>query len=103
MVRPLALVIAPLVLLAGGCSALLPKSEATTASSWQSYSEAQKAFDEGQQALKDGDWEAYGRAQQDLEDALKRAEEAQSKADGAGSGGTEEEGDQSTDEGSGSG
>ncbi|UUU28206.1 UPF0182 family membrane protein [Streptomyces sp. DSM 40750] len=69
----------------------------------QALEEAQKAFDEGQQALKDGDWEAYGRAQQDLEDALKRAEEAQSKADGAGSGGTEEEGDQSTDEGSGSG
>lgn len=30
---------------AGGCSSLLPKSEATTASSWQSYSEAQTAFD----------------------------------------------------------
>ncbi len=33
------------LLAAGGCSSLLPKSEATTASSWQSYSQAQNAFD----------------------------------------------------------
>ncbi|HZF89752.1 UPF0182 family protein [Streptomyces sp.] len=49
--------------------------------------DAQKAFDAGQEALQKGDWEAYGRAQQDLEDALKRAEEAQSRADRAGGGG----------------
>ncbi|MER5293827.1 UPF0182 family protein [Streptomyces pharetrae] len=49
--------------------------------------DAQEAFDAGQEALQKGDWEAYGRAQQDLEDALRRAEEAQSRADGAGGGG----------------
>ncbi|BBC33112.1 UPF0182 protein STRIP9103_06591 [Streptomyces graminofaciens] len=43
--------------------------------------DAQKAFGEGQQALKDGDWEAYGKAQDDLADALERAEEAQAKVD----------------------
>ncbi len=78
----------------------------------QALQDAQKAFDEGQKALKDGDWEAYGRAQQDLEDALKRAEDAQSKADGAGgTGGSEndDKGDQAdksdkdADKGSGSG
>ncbi|MFF8725064.1 UPF0182 family protein [Streptomyces sp. NPDC015171] len=47
----------------------------------QALKDAQKAFDTGQQALKDGpDWDAYAKAQQDLRDALKRAEEAQSKA-----------------------
>ncbi|MFI9151958.1 UPF0182 family protein [Streptomyces sp. NPDC053367] len=51
----------------------------------QALDDAQKAFDAGQEALKKGDWEAYGRAQKDLEDALQRAEEAQSKA-GSGSG-----------------
>ncbi|MFJ5264039.1 UPF0182 family protein [Streptomyces sp. NPDC088387] len=51
--------------------------------------DAQKAFDEGQEALKNGDWEAYGRAQADLEDALRRAEDAQSQpADGGGGGST---------------
>lgn len=70
----------------------------------QALEDAQKAFDEGQQALKDGDWEAYGRAQQDLEDALKRAEEAQSRTDDAGSGGgSEEESSQSGEESPGSG
>jgi uncharacterized membrane protein (UPF0182 family) len=49
-------------------------------------SDAQKAFEAGQEALQKGDWEAYGRAQQDLEDALKRAEEAQSQAEGTGGG-----------------
>ncbi|MFE1439265.1 UPF0182 family protein [Streptomyces sp. NPDC058739] len=48
----------------------------------QALNDAQKAFDEGQEALKNGDWEAYGKAQADLEAALKRAEEAQSKAGG---------------------
>lgn len=45
--------------------------------------DAQKAFDQGQEALKKGDWKAYGEAQKDLEDALKRAEDAQAKADKA--------------------
>lgn len=34
-----------LLLAACGCSSLLPNSEATTASSWQSYAQAQQAFD----------------------------------------------------------
>ncbi|KND27922.1 membrane protein [Streptomyces stelliscabiei] len=68
----------------------------------QALEEAQKAFDEGQQALKDGDWEAYGRAQQDLEDALKRAEDAQAKAGGTGGSGSADS-DKSGDGGSGSG
>ncbi|WP_406502282.1 UPF0182 family protein [Streptomyces sp. NBC_00500] len=58
----------------------------------QALNDAQKAFTEGQEALKKGDWQAYGVAQKDLEDALKRAEEAQSKADktsgSSGSGGS---------------
>ncbi len=50
--------------------------------------DAQKAFEDGQQALKDGDWEAYGKAQEDLEEALRRAEEAQSgESPGSGDGG----------------
>ncbi|WTP24990.1 UPF0182 family protein [Streptomyces sp. NBC_00203] len=58
----------------------------------QALNDAQKAFDQGQEALKKGDWKAYGVAQKDLEDALKRAEEAQAKADktsgSSGSGGS---------------
>ncbi|MFF7185485.1 UPF0182 family protein [Streptomyces sp. NPDC008222] len=45
----------------------------------QALQDAQKAYDAGQEALKKGDWGAYGQAQKDLQDALKRAEEAQSK------------------------
>ncbi len=49
----------------------------------QALEDAQKAFDAGQQALKDGpDWDAYAKAQKDLQDALKRAEDAQSKSRG---------------------
>ncbi|WP_306970597.1 UPF0182 family membrane protein [Streptomyces afghaniensis] len=55
----------------------------------QALEDAQKAFDAGQEALKDNDWEAYGRAQKDLEDALKRAEDAQSEAGRGGAGGGE--------------
>ncbi|MFF2850784.1 UPF0182 family protein [Streptomyces sp. NPDC058001] len=46
----------------------------------QALDDAQKAFDDGQAALKKGDWKAYGEAQQKLQDALKLADEAQSKA-----------------------
>ncbi len=49
----------------------------------QALNDAQKAFDAGQEALKkaDGpDWDAYAKAQQELRDALKRAQDAQSKA-----------------------
>ena len=52
----------------------------------EALDDAQKAFDDGQAALKKGDWEAYGKAQADLEDALQRAEDAQADADKAGSG-----------------
>ncbi|WP_344405591.1 UPF0182 family protein [Streptomyces longisporus] len=53
----------------------------------QALNDAQKAFDAGQEALKKGDWQAYGQAQKDLQDALKRAEDAQSKAGGTSGGG----------------
>lgn len=42
--------------------------------------DAQNAFDEGEQALKDRDWSKYGEAQDKLKDALKRAQEAEEKA-----------------------
>jgi uncharacterized membrane protein (UPF0182 family) len=53
----------------------------------QALQDAQKAFDAGQEALKKNDWEAYGKAQKDLEDALRRAEDAQSEASRAGGSG----------------
>jgi uncharacterized membrane protein (UPF0182 family) len=46
----------------------------------EALGDAQKAFTAGQDALKKGDWEAYGKAQKDLQDALKRAEDAQAAA-----------------------
>ncbi|MFE7972385.1 UPF0182 family protein [Streptomyces shenzhenensis] len=52
----------------------------------QALKDAQKAFDAGQEAMKDNDWAAYGKAQKDLQDALRRAEEAQAKADSASGG-----------------
>jgi uncharacterized membrane protein (UPF0182 family) len=45
----------------------------------QALEDAQKAYDAGQKALKDGDWTAYGQAQKDLADALKRAQAAENK------------------------
>lgn len=54
-----------------------PKSDDPTVQA--ALDDAQKAFEDGQQALKDGDWKAYGEAQKDLEEALQRAEDAQSK------------------------
>ncbi|MEU3089235.1 UPF0182 family membrane protein [Streptomyces massasporeus] len=53
----------------------------------QALEDAQKAFDAGQEALKKNDWEAYGKAQKDLEDALRRAEDAQSEASRTGGAG----------------
>ncbi|MFF0382392.1 UPF0182 family protein [Streptomyces sp. NPDC004286] len=48
----------------------------------QALEDAQKAYDAGQEALKSGpDWDAYAKAQKDLQDALRRAEDAQSAAD----------------------
>ncbi|MBG0852624.1 UPF0182 family protein [Streptomyces spinoverrucosus] len=53
----------------------------------EALNDAQKAFEAGQEALSKGDWEAYGRAQEDLEAALQRAEEAQTRAGGTGGSG----------------
>ncbi|MFJ3661667.1 UPF0182 family protein [Streptomyces sp. NPDC090119] len=48
----------------------------------QALQDAQKAYDAGQEALKSGpDWDAYAKAQKDLQDALRRAEDAQSAAE----------------------
>lgn len=48
----------------------------------QALEDAQKAYDAGQEALKSGpDWDAYAKAQKDLQDALRRAEDAQSSAE----------------------
>jgi uncharacterized membrane protein (UPF0182 family) len=44
----------------------------------QAIADAQKAYDDGQAALKKQDWTAYGKAQQDLQEALERAAAAQS-------------------------
>ncbi|MFF5495359.1 UPF0182 family protein [Streptomyces aquilus] len=63
----------------GGDTTKPPTSDNPTVQ--QALDDAQKAFEDGQEALKKGDWEAYGVAQKDLEDALQRAEDAQSKAD----------------------
>ncbi|GGR68340.1 UPF0182 protein [Streptomyces aureoverticillatus] len=46
--------------------------------------DAQAAIDEGKEALKRDDWEAYGKAQEKLQDALQRAEDAQPKPSGGG-------------------
>jgi uncharacterized membrane protein (UPF0182 family) len=43
----------------------------------QAIAAAQEAFNTAQQALKNGDWAAYGKAQSDLQAALKRAENAE--------------------------
>ncbi|MBP2049098.1 uncharacterized membrane protein (UPF0182 family) [Streptomyces griseochromogenes] len=61
----------------------------------QALEDAQKAFDAGQEALKKPDWSAYAKAQDDLEAALKRAEEAQAKADRTGAG-SDRNGDRDT-------
>lgn len=47
----------------------------------QAIADAQKAYTEGQAALKKQDWTAYGKAQADLEDALRRAAAAQPKTE----------------------
>ncbi|GAA5042831.1 UPF0182 family protein [Streptomyces similanensis] len=53
----------------------------------QALKDAQKAFDDGQKALKVPDFKAYDEAQKELQAALKRAEQAQAAADkAAGSG-----------------
>ncbi|MFC5854749.1 UPF0182 family protein [Streptomyces chlorus] len=61
-----------------------PKSDNPTVQ--EALNDAQDAFEAGQKALQKNDWEAYGQAQKDLEDALRRAEKAQSGDGGGGSG-----------------
>ncbi len=46
----------------------------------QALSDAQQAFDAGQQALKKGDWSAYGKDQQRLQADLERAQDAEGPA-----------------------
>ncbi|MET9223157.1 UPF0182 family protein [Streptomyces sp. NPDC088197] len=48
----------------------------------QALTDAQKAYDDGQAALKKGDWQAYGEAQKKLSEALKQAREAEKAAKG---------------------
>ncbi|MEU6950432.1 UPF0182 family protein [Streptomyces sp. NPDC046316] len=45
----------------------------------QAIADAQKAMDDGEAALQKGDWTAYGKAQDALQDALQRAAEAGAK------------------------
>ncbi|MGW0757295.1 UPF0182 family membrane protein [Streptomyces sp. NPDC002814] len=63
-----------------------PPPTSTNPTVQEALNDAQKAFDAGQEALKKGDWEAYGRAQDDLQEALQRAEDAQAKAGDTGGG-----------------
>ncbi|MEU3750292.1 MULTISPECIES: UPF0182 family protein [Streptomyces] len=49
--------------------------------------DAQKAYDAGEAALQKGDWTAYGKAQEDLQDALQRAADAGAKLKSTGTGG----------------
>ncbi|MDT6984617.1 UPF0182 family protein [Streptomyces lusitanus] len=55
-----------------------PPSTEQPATVQEALNDAQAAFEAGQEALKNNDWEAYGRAQKDLEEALRKAEAAQS-------------------------
>lgn len=51
----------------------------------KAIADAQKAYSEGEAALKEQDWAAYGKAQADLQDALQRAAAAQPKSGSANS------------------
>ncbi|MCT2591865.1 UPF0182 family protein [Streptomyces sp. N2-109] len=42
----------------------------------EALDDLQKAYDRGQKALEKGDWEEYGRAQDDIKEALEKAEKA---------------------------
>ncbi|WP_422397086.1 UPF0182 family protein [Streptomyces gobiensis] len=57
----------------------------------EALKEAQDAYEAGQRALRDGDWEAYGKAQKDLQSALNDLEEAQQGAGGGDDKGRKEE------------
>jgi uncharacterized protein len=57
-----------------------PSGQQLSPEAQAAIADAQKAFDEGQEALKKGDWNGYGQAQQRLKDALDRLEAAQRSA-----------------------
>ncbi|MEU1214813.1 UPF0182 family protein [Streptomyces sp. NPDC005791] len=62
----------------------------------KAIADAQKAYTAGEAALKEQDWEAYGKAQADLQEALERAAAAQPEGAGGASaseGATKPEGD----------
>ncbi|MET8974498.1 UPF0182 family protein [Streptomyces sp. NPDC004539] len=65
----------------GGGTGTTPPPTSSNPTVQQALQDAQKAFTAGQDALKKGDWEAYGQSQKDLEAALKRAEDAQAAAE----------------------
>ena len=62
--------------------------------------DAQDAYEAGEEALKKGDWEAYGKAQESLQDALQRASEAEQAAGGNNGANEEGGGQQDGDQGS---
>lgn len=53
---------------------------------------AEQAYQDGQQALQNGDWAAYGEAQQQLQDALERARQASQPTGGEQGGGENQQG-----------
>ncbi|MFB7513911.1 UPF0182 family protein [Streptomyces sp. NPDC056144] len=56
-----------------------PPATSNDAALKSAIADAQKAYDAGEAALQKGDWTAYGKAQEDLQDALQRAAEAGAK------------------------
>ncbi|WP_240503180.1 UPF0182 family protein [Streptomyces prasinopilosus] len=68
----------------GGGTTEPPASDNPTVQ--EALDDAQEAFEAGQEALQKNDWEGYGQAQKDLEEALRRAEQAQPGGGGGGSG-----------------
>ncbi|MFF8970439.1 UPF0182 family protein [Streptomyces sp. NPDC014995] len=65
-----------------------PPPTSTNPTVEEALKDAQEAFAAGQEALKKPDWDAYAKAQKELEAALQRAAEAQAAADASGSGGS---------------
>ncbi|WP_434600534.1 UPF0182 family membrane protein [Streptomyces sp. A5-4] len=57
-----------------------PKPPAGDGTLQQAIEDAQKAYTDGEEALKKQDWVAYGKAQDNLQDALQRAADAEAKA-----------------------
>ncbi|MEV7280738.1 UPF0182 family protein [Streptomyces sp. NPDC093111] len=56
-----------------------PQPATNDAALKQAIADAQKAYDDGEAALQKGDWTAYGKSQQALQDALQRAADAGAK------------------------